>query len=105
MYELKEIMKKFYSDLLAAYQRNCVCALAGTATWRFFSSGRKVMKSLLVGKGYKPLQSVNYHDSRAHGHERSGVLIGLVGFGIVWIGYVWMGNRIRQLCLGGVTYR
>jgi hypothetical protein len=51
------------------------------------------MKSLLVGIGYKPLQSVNYHDSRAHGYERSVVLIGLVGFGMVWIGYVWMGHR------------
>jgi hypothetical protein len=56
-----------------------------------------VMESLLVGIGYKPLQSVNYHDSRAHGYEWSGVLTGLVGFGMVLIGYVWMGNRSGQL--------
>jgi hypothetical protein len=28
------------------------------------------------------MQSVNYHDSRAHGYEQSGVLVGLVGFGL-----------------------
>jgi hypothetical protein len=50
-----------------------------------------------VGTGYKPLQSVNYHDNRALGYEQSGVLTGLVGFGMVWIGYVWMGNRNGQL--------
>jgi hypothetical protein len=73
MYKLKEDMKNFCSNLLATHQRKCVCALAGMATWRF-SSHRKVMESLLVDIGYKPLQSVNYHDSRAHGYERSGVL-------------------------------
>jgi hypothetical protein len=57
-----------------------------------FSCCRKVMKSLLIGTGYKPLKSVNYHDSCAHGYERSGVLIGLVGFWMVWIGYVWLVN-------------
>jgi hypothetical protein len=45
------------------------------------------MESLLIGIEYKPLQSVNDHDNRAHGYERSGVLAGLVGFGMVWIGY------------------
>jgi hypothetical protein len=55
------------------------------------------MKSLLVSAGYKPLQSVNYHDSHAHGYERSGVLTGLVVFGMVWIGYVWLGKRSGQL--------
>jgi hypothetical protein len=84
MYKLKEAIEKFYS------------ALACMATWRFFSH-RKVMESLLVGVGYKPLQSVNYHDSRALGYERSRVLTGLVGFEMVWIGYVWMGNRSGQL--------
>jgi hypothetical protein len=66
------------------------------ATWRF-SSLQKVMKSQLVGTGYKPLQNVNYHDSRALGYEWSGVLIGFVGFLMVWIGYVWMGNHSGQL--------
>jgi hypothetical protein len=40
-----------------------------------------------MGTGYKPLQSVNYYDSRAHSYERSGVLAGLVGFGMLWISY------------------
>jgi hypothetical protein len=53
MYKLKEVMEKFCSDFLASHQRMCECALAGMATWRF-SSCRKVMESLLVGKGYKP---------------------------------------------------
>jgi hypothetical protein len=54
MYELKETMEKFCSDLLAAHQRKCVCDLEGMATWRF-SSRRKLMESLLVGIGYKPM--------------------------------------------------
>jgi hypothetical protein len=54
MYKLKEAIEKFCSDLLASHRRKCDCALAGMTTWRFFSC-RKVMKSLLVGIGYKPL--------------------------------------------------
>jgi hypothetical protein len=41
------------------------------------------MESILVGTGYKLLQSVNYYDSRVHGYERYVVLAGLVGFGMV----------------------
>jgi hypothetical protein len=100
MYKLKEAIEKFCSDLLASHRRKCDCALADMATWRFFSQ-QKVMESLLVGTGYKPLQSVNYHDSRALGYERSGVLTWLVGFEMAWIGYVWMGNRNGKLWLGG----
>jgi hypothetical protein len=96
MYKLKEDKEKFCSDLLASHQRKCDFALVGLAIWRFFSR-RKVMESLLVGIAYKPLQSVNYHDSRALGYERSGVLTGLVEFEMVWIGYVWMGNRSGEL--------
>jgi hypothetical protein len=73
MYKLKEAMEEFCSDLFTSHQRKCDCALAGLATWRF-SSYRKVMESLLVGTRYKPLQSVNYHDRRAHSYEWSGVL-------------------------------
>jgi hypothetical protein len=40
-----------------------------------------------VGVGYEPLQSVNYHNSHAHGYERFGVLAGLVGF---WDGLDWI---------------
>jgi hypothetical protein len=96
MYKLKESMEKFCSDLLVAHKRKCVCALAGMATWRF-SSRRKVMESLLMGTEYKPLQSINYHDSCAHGYEQSGVLARLVGFGMAWIGYVWFINCSVQL--------
>jgi hypothetical protein len=46
-----------------------------------------MMKSLLMGTEYKPLQSVNYHDSRAHGYEWSRVLTGLVEF---WDGLDWL---------------
>jgi hypothetical protein len=73
MYKRKEAMEKFCSDLLASQQRKCDCALAGMATWRF-SNCRKVMESLLVGTAYKPLQSINYHDSHAHGYKQSRVL-------------------------------
>jgi hypothetical protein len=82
MYKLKEAIENFCSDLLASHRRKCDCALAGVATWRFFSR-RKVMESLLMDIGYKFLQSVNYHDSRALGYERSRVLTGLVGFEMV----------------------
>jgi hypothetical protein len=37
-----------------------------------------------VGKVVQPLQSINYHDSRAHGHERYGTFTRLVGHG--WFG-------------------
>jgi hypothetical protein len=73
MYKLKEAMEEFCSDLLSSHQRKCDCALVGMATWRF-SSCQKVMESLLLGTGYKHLQSVNYHDSHAHNYERFGVL-------------------------------
>jgi hypothetical protein len=100
MYKLKEAIEKFCSDLLASHRRKCDYALAGMATWRVFSRW-KVIESLLVGTRYKPLQSVNYHDSRAHSYERSGVLTGLVGFEMVWIGYAWMENCSGQLRFGG----
>jgi hypothetical protein len=47
-----------------------------------------------VGKVVQPLQSVNCHDSRAHGHERHGPFTRLVGtlVGIlVWVGSSWPG--------------
>jgi hypothetical protein len=37
-----------------------------------------------VGKVVQHLQSLNYHDSHAHGHERHGPFTRLVGFG--WFG-------------------
>jgi hypothetical protein len=41
-----------------------------------------------VGKVVQHLQSVNYHDSRAHGHERYGPFTRLVG---VWLEWFWLG--------------
>ncbi len=41
-----------------------------------------------MGKVVQPLQSVNCHDSRAHGHERHGPFTRLVGiwlFGSGWV--------------------
>jgi hypothetical protein len=51
MYKLKEAIENFCIGLLASHRRKCDCALAGMATWRFFSC-RKVMETLLVGTGY-----------------------------------------------------
>jgi hypothetical protein len=42
--------------------------------------GNMEMESLLMGTGYKPLQSVNYHDSRAHSYELSGSSHMISGF-------------------------
>jgi hypothetical protein len=50
-----------------------------------------------VGKVVQPLQSVNCHDSRAHGHERHGPFTRLVGYG-------WFGSG-RVLGLDGFCYR
>jgi hypothetical protein len=46
-----------------------------------------------VGKVVQHLQSVNCHDSHAHGHERHGPFTRLVGFlvGMVWVGSSWSG--------------
>jgi hypothetical protein len=40
-----------------------------------------------VGKVVRPLQSVNCHDSRAHGHKRHGPFTRLVG---IWLGWFWL---------------
>jgi hypothetical protein len=42
-----------------------------------------------VGKVVQPLQSVNCHDSHAHGHERHGHFTRLVGvmIGMVLVGF------------------
>jgi hypothetical protein len=50
-----------------------------------------------VGKVVQPLQSINYHDSRAHGHKRHGSFTQLVGYGV-------FGSR-QVLGLDGFCYR
>jgi hypothetical protein len=42
-----------------------------------------------VGKVVQSLQSMNYHDSRAHGHERHGPFTRLVG---IWSGRYRLGR-------------
>jgi hypothetical protein len=48
-----------------------------------------------VGKVVQPLQSVNSHDSRAHGHERHGPFTRLVP---ILVGMVWVGSSRSGLC-------
>jgi hypothetical protein len=50
-----------------------------------------------MGKVVQPLQSVNYHDSCAHGRERHGPFTRLVG-------YSWLGSG-QVLGLDGFCYR
>jgi hypothetical protein len=56
-----------------------------------------------VGKVVQPLQSVNCHDSRAHGHERHGPFTQLVGvwlgrFGLGLAGLVYGMQQVRSMC-------
>jgi hypothetical protein len=50
-----------------------------------------------VGKIAQPLQSVNYHDSHAHDHERHGPLTQLVGYG-------WVGSGLFECSRFGLWY-
>jgi hypothetical protein len=53
-----------------------------------------------VGKVVQPLQSVNSHDSRAHGQEQHGPFTQLVGTlaGIlVWVGSSRYGSGVEQV--------
>jgi hypothetical protein len=58
-----------------------------------------------VGKVVQPLQSVNYHDSRAHGHKRHGPLTRLVQnlVGMVWVGSsqfgLWYAGGVKSVCM------
>jgi hypothetical protein len=54
-----------------------------------------------VGKLVQPLQSVNYHDSHAHGHERHGPFTRLVGWdlpGLSLVSLVQGMQQVRSLC-------
>jgi hypothetical protein len=57
-----------------------------------------------VGKVVQPLQSVNCHDSRAHGHERHGPFTRLVGYGLFGsgrvLGFGWFGYKGETCELG-----
>jgi hypothetical protein len=58
-----------------------------------------------VGKIVQPLQSVNSHDCRAHGHERHGPLTRLVGglVGMVRVGSSrsgsWYAAGAKLVCM------
>jgi hypothetical protein len=58
-----------------------------------------------VGKVVQSLQSVNYHDSHAHGHERHGRFTRLVGIlvGMVWVGSsrsgLWYVACVKAMCM------
>jgi hypothetical protein len=53
-----------------------------------------------MGKVVQPLQSVNYHDSRAHGHDMLGFgWFGSVGFsGTSWFGS-WYAAGAKLVCI------
>jgi hypothetical protein len=58
-----------------------------------------------VGKVVQSLQSVNCHDSRAHGHERHGPFTWLVGIlvGMIWVGSsqsgLWYAAGVKPMCM------
>jgi hypothetical protein len=59
--------ERLCSDLLAMHQRKCTLDKMETSS-RLDSD--EITNP--VGKVVRPLQSVNCHDSHAHGHERHG---------------------------------
>jgi hypothetical protein len=72
--------EKHCGDLLAVHQRKCTLSKMET-------SSRLASDEItnLMGKVVQPLQSVNCHDSRAHGLERHGPFTWLVEVWLVWI--------------------
>jgi hypothetical protein len=69
--------EKLCGDLLPVHLRKCMMGKMGTLSHR------------PVGKVVQPLQSVNYHDSHAHSHERHGPFTRLAG---IFVGMVWVGS-------------
>jgi hypothetical protein len=64
-----------------------------------------------VGKVVQPLQSVNCHDSRAHGHERHGPFTRLVEIwlvGTVRVGSSrsgsWYAASVKPVCMFGYRW-
>jgi hypothetical protein len=55
-----------------------------------------------MGKVVQPLQSVNYHDSRAYGHERREPFTQLVGFGWVCSAGVESSRSSSWYVVGGM---
>jgi hypothetical protein len=53
----------------------------------------------------QPLQSVNCHDSRAHGHKRHGPFTRLVGVWLGWFGFgssrsgSWYAAGAKPVCM------
>jgi hypothetical protein len=69
-----KMLEKLCGDLMAVHQRKCTLSKMET-------SSRLASDEItnLWGKVVQPLQSVNCHDSHAHGHERYGPFTRLVG--------------------------
>jgi hypothetical protein len=81
---LGNAVKKLCGDLLAVHLRKCMMGKMETFSHR------------PMGKVVQPLQSVNYHDSHAHGHERHGPFTLLVGI-LVWVGFSRSGYGVQQV--------
>jgi hypothetical protein len=58
MYKLKDAKEKFCSDHLVSHHRSMIVPYRAWQHGGFFSH-QKVIKSLLMDTGHKPLQSVN----------------------------------------------
>jgi hypothetical protein len=62
-----------------------------------------------MGKVVQPLQSVNYHDNCAHGHERHGPFTRLVGYGCFGsgrvLGLVGLATGVRHVSSVWFGYR
>jgi hypothetical protein len=78
------------SDLWVIHQRKC-------KEWQKGGSllARPVMKSLLMGTGHYLCKVYNYHDSRACGYKRSGILPRVEGMVWEWDGWIWFSIALR----------
>jgi hypothetical protein len=78
------------SDLWAIQQRKC-------KEWQREGSlvAQPAMKSLLVGTRSYLYKVYNYHDSRACGYKRYGILPRIEGMGWEWDGWIWFGIALR----------
>jgi hypothetical protein len=78
--------ERLCGDLRAVHPRKCMLGKMETLSHRW------VIESPTCGKVVQPLQSVNYHDSHAHSHERHEPFTRLVRgmVGMVLVGFNWV---------------
>jgi hypothetical protein len=90
-----KICEKLCGDLMAIHLRKCMMG-----KWRLLIIDGW-WSHQPVGKVVQPLQSVNCHDSRAHGHERHWPFTWLVRFfwlgSLVWVGSSRSGYGVQQV--------